>query len=120
VQQHHVARVHQPPELPEGLRQCLLVHLPVGVAEGVVVAGLPVQQVVDALGDLEEAVVAVEHHPARVDAGAVQVAEQEVQHLGDAAALLGGVDPGLPGASLAVRGGVSPAEWGCAAGGCTA
>ena len=42
--------------------------------------------------DLEELLVALHHHPAGVDAGTSQVAEQEVQHLGDPTALLGRVD----------------------------
>jgi len=56
------------------------------------VAGLAVEQVMDAFGDLEELLVALEHHPSGIDAGPGLVAEQKVEHLGDAAALLGGVD----------------------------
>jgi hypothetical protein len=40
----------------------------------------------DPLGDGEEVLVALEHYPAGIDAGASQVAEQEVEHLGDPAA----------------------------------
>ena len=40
---------------------------------------------------LEEVLGPLQHHPAGLDAGPREVAEQEVQHLGDAAALLGGV-----------------------------
>jgi hypothetical protein len=53
------------------------------------VAGLAVKQVMDALGDGRELLVALQYHPARVDARPCLVAEQEVHHLGDAAALLG-------------------------------
>src|SRR5215216_2540523 len=68
-----------------------LVQLPV-------VAGLAVQQVVDALGDGKEVLVALDHHPAGIDPRASQVAEQEVQHLGDPTALLGRVDLPQPSA----------------------
>ena len=37
----------------------------------------------DTFGDLEELLVALDHYPAGVDAGHREVAEQEVQHLGD-------------------------------------
>jgi hypothetical protein len=43
------------------------------------------------VGHLEEVLGPLQHHPAGLDAGAGQVAEQEVQHLGAAAALLGRV-----------------------------
>src|SRR5215203_2110605 len=46
----------------------------------------------DAFGDREELLVALDHHPAGIDTGANQVAEQEGQHLGDPTALLGRVD----------------------------
>jgi hypothetical protein len=50
------------------------------------------EQVMDAFGDGKEFLVALEYHPAGIDAGASQVAEQEGQHLGDATALLARVD----------------------------
>ena len=92
VQDDDVAGLH--PLLQ--LSQCLFQRLPVGVLCRLIqlpsVAGLAVEQVMDAFGDLEELVVALDHHPAGVDAGTGQVAEQEVQHLGDPTALLGRVD----------------------------
>jgi hypothetical protein len=40
----------------------------------------------DALGDREEVRIALDHQPARVDAGAADIGEQRLQHLGDTAA----------------------------------
>src|SRR5215208_739984 len=55
----------------------------------------------DALGDLEERLVPSDHQPAGVDVGSVQIAEQEPEHLGDAAPLLGGVEvPKAPACEL--------------------
>jgi hypothetical protein len=53
------------------------------------------------LGDLEERLIPSDHQPAGVDVGSVQVAEEELQHLGDAAPLLGGVEvPKAPACEL--------------------
>ncbi len=62
------------------------------VAERAAVALGAVQLVVEALGDLEEALVALDHRPASVDAGAARVGQQRGQHLGHAAAAGGRVD----------------------------
>ncbi len=56
------------------------------VAERAAIALGAVQHVVEALGDLEEALVALDHGPARVDAGAARVGQQRGQHLGHPAA----------------------------------
>jgi hypothetical protein len=92
VQEDDVARLH--PRLE--FFQCLFQRLPVAALCRTVqltfVAGLAMKQVMDALGDREEVLVALEHQPVGIDAGTGQVAEQEVQHLGDPAALLGRVD----------------------------
>jgi hypothetical protein len=92
VQDDDVARLDPLLQLCEGLLQ----RLPVGVLCRLVqlapVAGLAMEQVMEAFGNREELLVALDHHPAGIDAGPSQVAEQEVEHLGDPAALLGGVD----------------------------
>jgi hypothetical protein len=91
VQDHHVARADPSLQLRQRLFLGLLVEPPDGLIHAASVTWLAVQQVVEALGHLEEFLVALQHHPPGVDAGAGQVAEQEVQHLGDAAALFGRV-----------------------------
>ena len=64
-----------------------LVDGALGLAQRPAVARRPVQAVVQALGEAEELGVAVDDHPAGVDAGAAHVADQRAQHLGDAAAV---------------------------------
>jgi hypothetical protein len=92
VQDHHVARLHPLLQLSKGLLERLPVAGSCRLVELAPVAGLAMQQVMDALGDGKELLVALEHHPAGIDARTGQVAEQEVQHLGDPTALLGRVD----------------------------
>lgn len=58
---------------------------PLGGFERAAVARRAVQMIVDALGDFEEAGVAVDDQPSRVDAGASGVREQSLQELGDPA-----------------------------------
>ena len=70
----------------------VLVDLPRRVVEVAAVALEAVEEVVDPLGDLEELGVALDHGPARVDAGALRVADQRQQQLHHAAALGGRAD----------------------------
>ena len=67
----------------------VLVDLARRVVEVAAVALEAVEEVVDALGDLEEVGVALDHGPARVDAGALGVADQRQQQLHHAPALGG-------------------------------
>jgi hypothetical protein len=92
VQDDDVARLDPLLQLSKRLFQSLAVASSCRLVQVAFVTGLTVEQVMDAFGDREELLVALEHHPAGIDAGASQVAEQEVQHLGDPTALLGGVD----------------------------
>ena len=68
-----------------------LVDGALGLAQRPAVAGVAVQAVVQALGDAEELGVAADGDPSRVDADAAHVADERAQHLGDAAAMSGGV-----------------------------
>jgi hypothetical protein len=54
------------------------------------------QQVVKALGDLKEPLVTADHDPTDVDARSGEIAEEDLQHLGHAAALLGRVEVPQP------------------------
>ena len=92
VQDHDVVVVHQLGERAGVLLERALVDLARRLAEVAAVALEAVQLVVEALGDLEELRVAVEHRPAGVDAGALRVAEQREQQLDHAAAARGRVD----------------------------
>jgi hypothetical protein len=49
------------------LLERLLVHIPFRPVEAVAVAGMSIQQVVEALGDFEEPLVTADHDPADVD-----------------------------------------------------
>jgi hypothetical protein len=60
-------------------------------AERTTVARLPVQHVVQSLGDREERRVAVQDQPSVVDAGALAVGEHRLQHLPDPTSMGGGV-----------------------------
>jgi hypothetical protein len=91
VQDHDVARFHPLLEFSKGLFQRLAKAGSCRLVQLACVAGLAVEQVMDAFGDLEKLLVALDHHPAGVDAGPREVAEQEVQHLGDPTPLLGRV-----------------------------
>jgi hypothetical protein len=92
VQDDDVARLDPRLQPSKGLLEGLAVAGSCRLVQLAPVTGLTVEQVMDALGDLEELLVALDHHPAGVDARASQVAEQEVEHLSDPTALLGGVD----------------------------
>ena len=85
VQQHHVAFGDAPYELRGTARGVALVDRPLGLAQRRPVVG-SVQVVVQVLGDAEEAGVAADDDPARVQSRAADVADQRSQHLGDAAA----------------------------------
>ncbi len=92
VQDHDVVGPQQRRQLVGGVAERRLVRAPRLVVERQAVAGGSVQAVVDALRDLEERRVAVDHGPARVDAGAAGVADERPQQLRDAAAARGRVD----------------------------
>ena len=91
VQDHDVARADSLLQLGECLLLGLLVDPPDGLIQPASVPWPAVQQVMETLGHLEEVLGPLQHHPAGLDAGAGQVPEQEVEHLGDATALLGRV-----------------------------
>jgi hypothetical protein len=92
VQQHDVRRRHARGELLARGGGDPLVDAALGLAERPAVARVAVQPVVNALGEVEEVRLAVHHDPAGVDSGALRVADQRAQHLGDAAAECGRVD----------------------------
>ena len=92
VQDHHVALVHARRDLRDIARQHALVRAPGVVVERQAVALGAVQPVVDPLGDREELGRAVDHHPARVDAGAARVGDERAEQLDDPAAAGGRVD----------------------------
>ena len=75
--------------MPGARGQRPLVEVALLGAERAAVAGVAVEVVVEALGQLEELGRLAQHDPARVDAGAADVGEQRAQHLGDAAARAG-------------------------------
>jgi hypothetical protein len=84
--------------LPDHVRELLgvgpqrrLVDLVLRLAERAAVALGTVQAVVDALGDREELLVALDHHPLGVDVRPARVGEQRLEHLGHAAAARGRV-----------------------------
>ena len=92
VDQDDVVRPDEREQLVGVLAQRLLVVFSLGVSECAAVAGRAVKPVVDALGDLEEGGVTLDHEPADVEAGAATVGEKGLQHLGDPAAGRGRVD----------------------------
>ncbi len=61
-------------------------------SDGSTVAGMPVDLVVNPLGDREELRLLTEHNPACVNAGVIGVRKETGEHLCDAATQLGGVD----------------------------
>ena len=86
VQDHDVAGANDRVRRVATLRRIdLVVVAMLGRAQRTAVAGGPVEMIVDAFGDLEEAGVAVDDDPASVDARALGVREQRLQELGDAA-----------------------------------
>ena len=92
VEQHDVAGADQVGHLGDVGLEDTFVARSFSVAQGAAVAGVAVQQVVHALGDRKERRFAVEDQPAVLDLGATPVGEQRLEHLGDAAAMGGGVD----------------------------
>jgi hypothetical protein len=86
MQNDDVARLDPLLQLSKGLLERLAVAGSCRLVQVTSVAGLTVEQVMDALGDREELLAALEHHPAGIDARASQVADQKVQYLGDPAA----------------------------------
>ena len=92
VEQDDVVGADQLHELARVRLERVLVDLPRRVVEVAAVALEAVEEVVDPLGDLEELGVALDHGPARVDAGALRVADQRQQQLHHAPALGGRAD----------------------------
>ena len=92
VDQDDVVRTHEREQLVRIAAQSLLVVAPLRVAKGAAIPGRAVEPVVNALRDLEEAGVALDHEPADVEPRAASVGQQRLQHLGDAAARGGRVD----------------------------
>ena len=92
VDDHHVLGLDELPELGGIALGHLVEDAACVIAEIAAVSGRSVQEVVDPLGEDEEVLVALDHHPARVDAGPARVGEERDEHLGNAAALGGRVD----------------------------
>ena len=92
VDDHHVLGLDELPELGGVALGHLVKDAARVVVEVAAIAGRAVQEVVDPLGEDEEVLVALDHHPARVDAGPARVGEQRDEHLGNAAAAGGRVD----------------------------
>ena len=92
MQEHDIGRRHALGEQLGVLGGDALVGGTLGIAQRPAVAAVAVQAVVQALGDVEELRVAADRHPAPVDADTAHVADQRAQHLGDPAAMRGGVD----------------------------
>ena len=92
VDQDDVVGTHEREQFVGIAAQRLLVVAPLGVAEGAAVARRAVEPVVNALRDLEEAGVALDHEPADVEPRAASVSQQCLEHLGDAASRCGRVD----------------------------
>ena len=92
VEDHHIAGAHVLDEPFGVVSRDLLVCGALGGPQLATVAGRAVQQVMQALRELEEGRRALDHEPASVDVEATRVAEQRGQHLGDATALGGRVD----------------------------
>ena len=63
-----------------------------GLAERAAVPELAVQTVVDALRDIEEPGIGLDHEPVGIDAVTRKVAEGRAEELGDTATLRGRVD----------------------------
>ena len=105
VQHDDVAPLHEGLDRPSFALQRRVVDGALLRPERAAVTRAAVQAVVDALRDLEERRVALDHHPSRVDPGRHHVSEQGVQQLGHAAALGGGVHV-PPRAALEAGGGI--------------
>ena len=86
MDEHDVARAHGGGEVPGVVLEHRLVVAVFVLAERAAVPLTPVEVVVEPLGDLEEAGIALDHQPAGVDAGTANVRQQHAEHLGDAPA----------------------------------
>ncbi len=92
VQEHDVLRLDPLDQLARVRLGRRLVDRTRAIVQRPSIAGGAVERVVDPLGQLEELRRSADDQPARVDAGAAGVAEQRLEHLGDAAAHGGAVD----------------------------
>ena len=92
MKHHDVARRDATPQLGEVGRQDLLVVATLRAGQRSAVAPLPVQHVVQPLGDREELRIGVQHQPSVLDARAPPVGEQGLQHLRHPTTVGGGVD----------------------------
>ena len=86
VQDHDVAGAYRRGELGRVRPKHRLIVDVLGLAEWIAIAVRAMEQVVQPLRDGKEPLVAVEDHPAGVDAGPADVRQQRFEHLGDAAA----------------------------------
>ncbi len=84
MQEQDVAGLHERAQLLAVGTEDRFVVSALGRAERSTVAGRAVEVVVDALRDLEEPRVALDHHPPGVDADPPRVREQRLEHLGHA------------------------------------
>ena len=87
VKHDHVAVAHHLDEFTRVVRHVAFVGRSLGRAKWSGVATLAMKLMVDALRDVEEGIVAVDHHPASPDPRASEVSEQRLKHLGDPTAL---------------------------------
>ena len=116
VHDRDVARPHVPAEHVHVARRHRVDVPALASRERTAVPEIAVEAVVDALRDVEEGPVALEHEPPRVDRAVPQVAEARAEQLRDAASLGGGVDvPERPsghprGAVVEARGGSGAAR----------
>ncbi len=92
VQEHDVLRLDPLDQLARVRLGRRLVDRTRAIAQRPSIAGGAVERVVDPLGELEERGVSADHQPACVDAGPAGVAEEWLEHLGDAPAHGGAVD----------------------------
>ncbi len=92
VQNRHVARTYQRPQLDRDVAERLFVGLARRVVQGTGVSARTVQRVMETLRDPEEFRRAIDHHPANVHPGTPRVGHQRSQHFRDATPACGGVD----------------------------
>ena len=92
VQHHDVARTHHRADRGHLVVHRRVVDGPLGCPEWATVAGHAVQPVMDALGDIEEGRLTVQHEPSRAHPLGCHVAEERMQQLGNPPALGRGID----------------------------
>ena len=92
VQDHDIAGAHARHQLGRIACHGRPIGLLFGGTERLPIAGIAVQEVVQPFGDAEEALIAADDEPTRVDAGTPGIGDQRAEHFRDAAADRGGID----------------------------